>query len=235
MATEFDVNNLIINGNKPENVVVNINGEEKQVDTVIFAQSPNLIPFPYAFQGSYPNSPFTISGVTFTVNEDGSITINGTNETSSTISLVVISSSTKLQVTSGNYLVYGVTEGSYTTYGLNCSLFKGTTSTDYYYRYKNVYNDNNPIGTDGAPRLANVTDNTVRLAVNLVVRANATLDNVIVKPMFVKSDKLLPFKKYNREVVYYKHTGQTPGKLGEEVVDDTTVLSDESMEEENFV
>ena len=159
----------------------------------INVRSKNLIPFPYAFQGSYPNSTFTISGVTFTVNEDGSITINGTNEASSAISLVVISGSTKLQVTSGNYLVYGVQGGSYNTYGLNCSLFKGTTSTDYYYKYKNVYNDNNPIGTDGAPLLAEVTDNTVGLAIKLVVRGNATLNNVTVKPMFVKGDVVLPF------------------------------------------
>lgn len=224
------INNLVFNGNKPENVVVNIGGEEKAVNTVIFAQSPNLIPFPYAFQETYGNT-FTIHGVTFTVNEDGSITINGTNETSSPISLVVISSSTKLQVTSGNYLMYGVTGGSYTTYGLNCSLFKGTTSTDYYYKYINIYNDNLPIGTNGAPILANVTDNTVRLAVNLVVRANATLDNVTVKPMFVKSDKLLPFKKYSREVVWSK-TSTSDETTSDEVVDDITVLNDEGIEEE---
>lgn len=181
---------LIINGNTPTNVMIKAGEETKQVNSVIFAETPNLIPFPYAFQGSYPNSTFTISGVTFTVNEDGSITINGTNETSSAISLVVISGSTKLQVTSGNYLVYGVQGGSYNTYGLNCSLFKGTTSTDYYYKYKNVYNDNNPIGTGGAPLLAEVTDNTVGLAVNLVVRGNATLNNVTVKPMFVKGNRV---------------------------------------------
>lgn len=192
---------LIINGNTPTNVMIKAGEEIKQVNSVIFAQSPNLIPFPYAFQEAYGNT-FTISGVTFTVNEDGSIAINGTNETSSAISLVIVSASKKLQVTPGNYLMYGIIGGSYTTYGLNCTLYKGETTTDYYYRYKNIYNDNRPIGTDSAPLLANVTDNTVGLAVNLVVRRNTTV-NTIVKPMFVKGN-----------MVYYN----APATLSEEIL-----------------
>lgn len=216
------INNLIINGNKPENVVVNIGGEEKAVDTVIFAQSPNLIPFPYDFQSTYTENPFTLNGVTFTVNDDGSITANGTNELSSTWALT-IRTSLPIQVTPGNYLMYGVTGGSYTTYGLNCSLYKGTTGSDYYFRYRNIYDDNRPINSEGAPLLAEVTDTTVRLIIQLTIRANVTLDNVTFTPMFVKSDKLLPFKKYSREVVFSK-LDTTSDTSQDEVPSDTETI-----------
>lgn len=224
------INNLVFNGNKPENVVVNIGGEEKAVDTVIFAQSPNLIRLPYDFQSTHTENPFTLNGVTFTVNDDGSITANGTNELSSTWALT-IRTSLPIQVTTGTYLVYGVTGGSYTTYGLNCSLYKGTTGSDYYFRYKNVYDDNRPINSEGAPLLVEVTDTTVRLLIQLTIRANSTLDNVTFTPMFVKSDKLLPFKKYSREVVWSK-TSTSDETTSDEVVDDITVLNDEGIEEE---
>lgn len=161
----------------------------------INVRSKNLIPFPYDFQSTYTENPITLNGVTFTVNDDGSIIMNGTNELSSAMSLRIISPRA-MQVTPGSYLMYGINGGSYTTYGLSCTLWKGTSGSEAYFAYRNVYDDSSPFSTTqttGGPVIADVTDTIVRPLINLTIRANATVDNVTVKPMFVKSDTLLPF------------------------------------------
>ena len=74
-----------------------IYGDSKQ-------QSKNLIPFPYYYTAR------TINGVTFTVNEDGSITLNGTASADNTNFLITYTSG--FQLDTGNYVISGAPEGA---------------------------------------------------------------------------------------------------------------------------
>lgn len=152
-------------------------------------KSKNLIPFPYYFQTTYTENPFVLNGITFTVNSDGSVTANGTNTSESAWSIRIFDLSATFPWGKGKYLIYGVTGGSYTTYGMNCSIYAANGyPSKWYLRYKNIYDDSYEINNDG-PILINVTeDGGVRVGVDITIRAKAVLDNVVFKPMVIKSE-----------------------------------------------
>ncbi len=185
----------------------------------INVRSKNLIPFPYYFQTIYTENPFVLNGITFTVNSDGSVTANGTNTSNSAFQIPALAQVTLLDVSKGRYLVYGVTGGSYTTYGLNISACK-INNTDYYFKYKNVYDDSST-SSDGGPIAVDITEDGVRLYVGITVRVNAVLDNVVFRPMFVKGNTVLPFdinvsdittvkvNKYGKNLIPYPYANTT--------------------------
>lgn len=159
----------------------------------INVRSKNLIPFPYNFQAVNGN-PYTYNGVTFTVNDNGTITANGTNTSESAWSIRTFDLSATFPWGKGKYLIYGVTGGSYTTYGMNCSIYPANGyPSKWYVRYKNIFDDSGEIN-NGGPLLIDVTeDGGVRVGVDITIRANAVLNNVVFKPMVVKSETVLPF------------------------------------------
>lgn len=159
----------------------------------INVRSKNLIPFPYNFQVINGN-PYTYNGVTFTVNDNGTVTANGTNTSASSWAIRTVDLAVTFPWEKGKYLIFGVTGGSYNTYGMNCSIYPANGyPSKWYIRYKNIYDDANEINNSG-PLLIDVTeDGGVRVGVDLTIRANAVLDNVVFKPMVIKGDSVLPF------------------------------------------
>lgn len=147
----------------------------------------NLIPYPYT-EGSK-----TVSGVTFTVNSDGSITANGT-ATAGINYPVIPHPSEALTFNETTQLILSgcPSGGSSSTYRLNTRI--GNKSDDSYVR-----NDNDM----GSGVSFFVTPNQ-NLAVNIEIINGTTVNNVVFKPMLrlasIKDDTYIPYAKTNKEL-----------------------------------
>ena len=89
-----------------------------QHEMALRVNGKNLVPYPYR-DGSK-----TINGVTFTVNEDGTVTANGTSTEDTTFVLHNMSGLAGLvHFPKGKYSLSGVSDGSYSTYYMNVAFF----------------------------------------------------------------------------------------------------------------
>lgn len=116
----------------------------------------------------------TLNGLTFTINNDGSILVNGTSTADTTF---VFNSSFVLE-SDKSYYMSGCNGGSSTTY-----MFRITDTT----WTQNVYNFSDftlykPINAD-------------RVRATIQVKPNVTMSNVIFKPM-ISVEKDIPFEPY---------------------------------------
>lgn len=123
------------------------------------ANSPNLIPYPYC------QTTRTVSGVTFTDNGDGTITVNGTNTGSSTAEFVMTATAQNIVIPAGSYFISGCTGGSSTTYLIQWNPTGGTTVNNY----------------DGSRAVDLSTDTVMRVSIKVI--SGATVNNVTFKPM----------------------------------------------------
>lgn len=133
----------------------------------------NLIPFPYS-EGTT-----TKNGVTFTVNDDGSVTVNGT-ATSKTNFSFVSSSNPILAFPIGTVLSLagGPSGGSGTTFFLNL------LSTD----YTEVITDTGNGGT--------LTTTKKAYYLYFRVEQGVTLTNAVIRPMLNYGSSALPYEQY---------------------------------------
>lgn len=156
----------------------------KDVEKVVVAKSPSLIPYPYN-----DSSPKTVNGITFTVNNDNSVTANGTSTATANFLCLSLSS---LSLKKGEYtLSSGLTDD-------NTSVTYGIT---FGYKYEN--SNRTSVATKNGSVSIVLTENAM-CDVVITVRANQTLDNLTFYPMLVKGTKALPYQKYDREVVWSK-------------------------------
>ena len=145
----------------------------------------NLLPYPYAETTSTKN------GITFTVNSDGTVTVNGTATAEALFTLHRYLTDIKL---SGNFILNGCpTGGTNTTYQI-------------YLQRRNAENTgwDNPIYRDFGDGV-NVTIEDGRLFdVNILIRNGATLNNLVFKPMLRLAsnpdDTYQPYAMTNREL-----------------------------------
>lgn len=133
-------------------------------DDVFIAE--NLIPFPYT------QSNGTVSnGVTFTVNDDGSISANGT---ATADAFFDVKSRTDLIGLTGSvtYTVSGVTGGSSTTYDMYMSFRDSSNakSRNDVILYSNSLSFSFP-------------DNTAKIGITIRIRSGNSVNNVVFKPM----------------------------------------------------
>lgn len=151
----------------------------------------------------YPFSPTTsVRGITATYNDDGSVSVNGTATADAYFWNIGHKPYLKAGVT---YTLSGCPEGgSRNTYGITGLGWK-------------------PLDIGEGSTFSVEEDGEKQLGI--FIKLGTTVENLTFYPMLVKGDKALPYQKYNREVVWNKTTS-------DEVIDDTTVLSDEGMEEE---
>ena len=146
----------------------------KDVEKVVVAKSPNLIPYPFSRATS-------ANGITATYNDDGSVTLNGT----ATGTDAYFWQSSEIYFKAGvTYTVSGCPAGgSRTTYaitGLGWIPFdagEGSTFTP---------------------------DKDEKRSLAIFVKKGTTVDNLTFYPMLVKGTKALPYQKYDREVVWSK-------------------------------
>ena len=131
-------------------------------DTV---KSANLIPFPYSYNSQ------TINGVTFTVNDDGTITVNGTATAETWFTLHL----------SGGTAGYTINAGTYTLSGNTISGLVMILNSNYNWR-------NRPVTfTFYAQK---------KLSLELKVEKGAVFENGIVYPMLNEGDTALPYVPY---------------------------------------
>lgn len=121
----------------------------------------------------------TKNGITFTVNDDNSITVNGTAEADTSINFVNSSGSTLLSFEAGTYKLTGCPEGgSDTTYRLGMNLNFGM-----------VFDTGN-----GAVMTLNAS--TTNKAVWLTIYAGTTVNNLKFYPMLIKGTDDKPYEQY---------------------------------------
>lgn len=130
----------------------------------------NLIPFPYT------ESTKTQNGVTFTVNDDGTIKVNGTASADGSFSFY---NSSELRV-NGTYTLSGITGGD------------STGNSLYYYqlyvdRTSKIFNPN-------GSRTEQLSGTVTRIV--LFYKMGTTFNNLTLKPMLNKGTTALPYTPY---------------------------------------
>lgn len=154
----------------PENTAVNFT-----------ACGKNLIPFPY-YQSNK-----TINGITWTINEDGTVTANGTATNTS----IFIIRNFDFMLPAGTYCVSGAKDG--------------VINTTYYIQ----------LATENYAEAWNATNNTVftltkleKMIVQLVVHNGATINNCTFEPQIERGTVATAFEPYNGQN-YSSQVGQT--------------------------
>ena len=137
----------------------------------------NLIPYPY-----YETTK-TVNGITFTVNDDGSITVNGTSTQES--SLLLVSVNQQLYLEPGTYKV---------------TLPEGTQR-----QFLRIYDDTNNSRLWDYNSTGNmVVTQRCLFHIALFIRGNETLDNKVFHPMLrpasIQSNEYQPYAMSNYEL-----------------------------------
>lgn len=131
----------------------------------------NLIPYPYS------DTSKTVNGITFTDNGDGTINVNGTNTQASTTSFTICSYNNFNNLEKGDYILSGCPSGGGDgTY----RIWLGVHQTGGGWLVSNSDKGDGcifsmPEGSDG-------------VSIYIEVRANATANNLVFKPMITLAD-----------------------------------------------
>lgn len=119
----------------------------------------------------------TISGITYTINDDKSITANGTATANSTLNLVGGGNNYPLNLESGDYTLSGCKDGSKDTYMLE--IYNGTA-------YKGNVDGNTSI---------NFSEDTA-IRAYITVKNGVTLSNVTFYPMLYKGTQEKEYEQF---------------------------------------
>ena len=141
----------------------------KEHDVEVAIERRNLIPFPY-YQMSA-----THNGVTFTVNDDGTVTANGTAEGGT--ASIIIGSFRNNPFPAGTYTMSGVpTNGTYMNFSgdVNAQLF----------------------GTVSKSLTFTITEGQSQNVLTCCVSNGTTVENVVFKPMLEKGTVATPYTPY---------------------------------------
>lgn len=153
--------------------------QQLEIDYAINTGAKNLLKFTSTTQ--------TINGVTFTVNDDQTITVNGT--ASATTTYVLVPNTQAILIPDGNYILSGCPNGGgTTTYDLRWYLY----STG-----KSAYDQGSgaSVEKDGNTTVSNIA---------IIIRSGITVNNITFKPMLrdsvVRSNTFVPYAPTNREL-----------------------------------
>lgn len=157
-------------------------------------KNKNLLPFPY-----FENNK-TVNGITFTCNNDGSITANGT--ATAFIKFYLTQSNQKYSVPRGRYWVSGCPSGG---------------SSDTYYQVFEWYKGNawiKSVHDTGSGVFVNTyTENYDSYVYSIRIAAGTTIDNLIFKPMLMSLDEA-------ENAIPYPFTADTKTSNGVTFTDD---------------
>lgn len=142
---------------------------------VLKAQGKNLIPYPYS------NGSYTAGGVTYTVNKDGSIKLNGTATTGSSFAI----RNTALSIPAGNYKLSGT----------------GSTSESKYYLQMQVDNTYGQTDVRGGNYTISAGQQIDRII--LFVKQGTVLSNVIVRPQLELGSVATEYEPYKSGSSHY--------------------------------
>lgn len=145
---------------------------KKEIDKTSTLQGQNLIPYPY--DGTEGNT----NGITWTVNDDGSVTANGTASKEAAYSLIYPSNlSTMKSLQLGNtYIISdGLTDEQHTNVGyMQLVRYDKNNPTNWKYGVSSMKGTEIYTAND---------ENTLQYGIRLIIRNGATANNITFKPM----------------------------------------------------
>ena len=133
----------------------------------------------------------TINGVTFTVNDDGTVTVNGTNTGTGSATFIFIPNRQAILIPDGDYMLSGCPQGG------------GNDTFDLrWYRYS----PNASAYDTGSGAVVHKSGNTTDSNIAIVVKSGVTVDNLTFKPMvcavedYAISSEYVPYAPSNRDL-----------------------------------
>lgn len=138
----------------------------------------------------------TIKGVTFTVNDDQTVTVNGTNDGTGASTFVIVPNAQAITIPDGNYILSGCPAGGGDTipYDLRWYLYSPG---------KSAYESGN-----GA--LITKSGNTTSSNIAIVVKTGRIADNLVFRPMLrpaeITDSSFKPYAPTNRELYEISQT-----------------------------
>jgi hypothetical protein len=145
----------------------------------------------------------TVNGVTFTVNDDGTVKVNGTATANTYFYLIDGASGTKLNVPDGSYTLSGCPSGgSFSTYYLQAN--DGTWKYDY------------GSGTTLTSSGQNIG------SIGITVKSGTTMSNLVFKPMIrLASESDSTYEPYSNICPISGRTGMTVTRAGKNLLDNS--------------
>lgn len=145
---------------------------KKEIDKTSTLQGQNLIPYPY--DGTEGNT----NGITWTVNDDGSVTANGTASKEAPYSLIYpynLSTMKSLQLGNTYIISDGLTDEQHTNVGyMQLVRYDKNNHTNWKYGVSSVKGTEIYTAND---------ENTLQYGIRLIIRNGATANNITFKPM----------------------------------------------------
>ena len=146
---------------------------KKEIDKTSTLQGQNLIPYPYYRPDSYTNN-----GITWTVNDDGSVTANGTASKETPYSLIYpynLSTMKSLQLGNTYIISDGLTDEQHTNVGyMQLVRYDKNNPTNWKYGVSSMKGTEIYTAND---------ENTLQYGIRLIIRNGATANNITFKPM----------------------------------------------------
>lgn len=145
---------------------------KKEIDKTSTLQGQNLIPYPY--DGTEGNT----NGITWTVNDDGSVTANGTASKEAPYSLIYpynLSTMKSLQLGNTYIISDGLTDEQHTNVGyMQLVRYDKNNPTNWKYGVSSMKGTEIYTAND---------ENTLQYGIKLIIRNGATANNITFKPM----------------------------------------------------
>ena len=145
---------------------------KKEIDKTSTLQGQNLIPYPY--DGTEGNT----NGITWTVNDDGSVTANGTASKETQYSLIYpynLSTMKSLQLGNTYIISDGLTDEQHTNVGyMQLVRYDKNNPTNWKYGVSSMKGTEIYTAND---------ENTLQYGIRLIIRNGATANNITFKPM----------------------------------------------------
>ena len=182
-AFAVDWNGNIYQNNS--NVGVNLADQQKQIDYAINTGSKNLLKITASSQ--------TIKGVTFTVNDDQTVTVNGTNDGTGASTFMIVPNAQAITIPDGNYILSGCPAGG----GGDVASAPFDLRWYMYSPGKSAYDSGNGASVEKSR-------NTTSSNIAIVVKTGQTAHNITFKPMIrraeITDDTYVPYAPTNREL-----------------------------------
>lgn len=145
---------------------------KKEIDKTSTLQGQNLIPYPY------DGTEWNTNGITWTVNDDGSVTANGTASKDAQYSLIYpynLSTMKSLQLGNTYIISDGLTDEQHTNVGyMQLVRYDKNNPTNWKYGVSSMKGTEIYTAND---------ENTLQYGIRLIIRNGATANNITFKPM----------------------------------------------------
>lgn len=156
--------------------------QQLEIDYAINTGSKNLLKIKASSQ--------TIKGVTFTVNDDQTVTVNGTNDGTGASTFVIVPNAQAITIPDGNYILSGCPAG-------------GGNPAPYDLRWY-LYSSGKSAYETGSGALIEKSGNTTSSNIAIVVKTEQTANNLVFKPMLrpaeITDNSFKPYAPTNREL-----------------------------------